>query len=328
MNEYMSQIVSPIPGRFGIKATSAVRMAAEGISEAECQVIHEDVLTIEIEDVGAYSLMWTPTEDNSQSVGYTLEDGVLADAGVPEALALGAGFVFTEGIVNRLDDIAYMSVCPERPDVVRMRLLNPAGVAVRRRNVVMNSSCGVCGGREQIQNGIAVTVPVGDTLRMSLADFEPLRNTMHLHQDIFGSTGGAHGAVVFDASLKSVAVAEDLGRHNALDKVIGYRFLSGKGFAGCGVFITSRISYEMVAKSARANFEVVAAISAPSSLAIEMADRFGITLCGFVRDESVKVYTHSHRITQHTAGTNRSEPVGNLTQIVKTTGIDYESIRY
>ena len=91
-------------------------------------------------------------------------------------------------------------------------------------------------------------------------------------------------------------MAEDLGRHNALDKVIGYRFLSELGFDGCGVFISSRISYEMVAKSVRAGFEMIAAISAPSSLAIETADRFGITLCGFVRGEGAKVYTHPHRI--------------------------------
>lgn len=297
MDESMSQIVSPIPGRFGVKATSARRLAVGVDDSVECQVIHEDVLTIEIEEVGTYALMWTPTEDNSQSVGYTIQDGLLADAGrVPELLALGAGFAFTEGIVNRLEDIAYMSVCPERPDVVRMRLVNPAGVAVRRRNVIMNSSCGICGGREQLESGMAVSERVGDTLRMSIADFEPVRTTMHLHQDIFGSTGGAHGAAVFEASLKAVAVAEDLGRHNALDKAIGYRFLSGQGFAGCGVFITSRVSYEMVAKSVRAGFEVIVAISAPSSLAIEIADRFGITLCGFVRDDSAKVYTHPHRI--------------------------------
>jgi FdhD protein len=307
MNEFMSQIVSPIPGRFGIKAVSAARLAAGESNAVECQVIHEDVLTIEVENVGTYALMWTPTEDNSQSVGYTVEDGVLADARVPESLALGAGFAFTEGIVNQLDDIAYMSVCLEQPDVVRMRLTNPEGVSVRRRNVIMNSSCGICGGREQIQRGMDASTEVGDALRMSLADFEPIHNTMHLHQDIFGSTGGAHGAVVFDASLKSVAVAEDLGRHNALDKVIGYHFLSGKSFAGCGVFITSRISYEMVAKSARAGFEVIAAISAPSSLAIEMADRFGITLCGFVRSDSVKVYTHPYRIVTQVENQSASD---------------------
>lgn len=279
-------------------ALSAMQLAADGtkLDAVDCQVIHEDVLTIEVEDVGSYALMWTPTQSSSQAVGYTIEDGVLAEGGIPETLALGAGFAFTEGIVSRLGDIANMSICPERPDIVRMRLTSPARVTVRRRNVIMNSSCGVCGGREQLAESMAGTELVPDTLRMTVADFELIREAMRRHQGIFGSTGGAHGAAAFGPDLKVVAVAEDLGRHNALDKVIGYRFLSGLGFAGCGVFISSRISYEMVAKSARAGFELVAAISAPSSLAIEMADRFGITLCGFVRGDSAKVYTHPHRI--------------------------------
>lgn len=267
-----------------------------------CEVVHEDVLTIEIEDVGTYALMWTPTQDNRQAAGYTLEEGVLAETDVPEALALGAGFAFTEGIVATLADIASMAVCPERPDVVRMRLVHPAGVTVRRRNVVMNSSCGVCGGREQLANSLACSAHVGDSLRVRVADFESVRTAMHAHQGIFGSTGGAHGAAIFDQDLHVVAVAEDLGRHNALDKVIGYRFLSGRGFSGCGVFISSRISYEMVAKSVRAGFELIAAISAPSSLAIETADHFGVTLCGFVRGESAEVYTHAHRMV--TSGTS------------------------
>lgn len=143
----MNGVLSPIQGRFGAKAISAIRLTATSATSVECQVVDEDVLTIDIEEVGTYALMWTPTEENNQAVGYTVEDGVLADTGrVPESLALSAGFAFTEGIVDRLTDIAHMSVCPERPDVVRMCLTNPAGVAVRRRNVVMNSSCGVCGG--------------------------------------------------------------------------------------------------------------------------------------------------------------------------------------
>lgn len=298
----MTRKLAPVPGRFGVKAIAATRLTAERATDVDCEVIDEDVLTVDIESVGTYALMWTPTEARTQAVGYTIEDGLLADAGrVPEALALAAGFAFTEGIVDRLPDIAHMAVCPDQPDVVRMRLVDPGGVAVRRRNVVMNSSCGLCGGREQLQRGLAACPRVGDLLRMALADFEPVRETMHLHQDIFGSTGGAHGAAIFDATMRTVAVAEDLGRHNALDKAIGYRFLSGEGFAGCGVFISSRISYEMVAKSARAGFEVVAAISAPSSMAIETADRFGITLCGFVRDGSAKLYTHPHRIVRKVA---------------------------
>lgn len=290
-------IFAPVPGRAGVRSVPATRLAADGASGGACLVVEEDVLTIEVEDVGTYALMWTPTEAGGRAVGYTVEDGVLADAGgVPEALALAAGFAFTEGIIDRREDIAHMSVCPDRPDVLRMRLADPAGATVRRRDVVVNSSCGICGGRERVREHLAANCRVGDMLRLSVTDFAPLREAMRRQQEIFNSTGGAHGAAIFDAALRLVATAEDLGRHNALDKAIGQHFLAGGDFAGCGVFISSRISYEMVAKSVRAGFELIAAISAPSSMAIETADRFGITLCGFVRDEGAKLYTHPHRI--------------------------------
>ncbi len=288
----------PAEGRFGARRATAEWIAADGrrAGPEDVDVIHEDVLTIEVADVGAYALMWTPTTDTFRAVGYTLADGILADDGIPEPLALAAGFVFTEGIVEKLEDIAEMSVCPERPDVVRMRLVRPEGVAVRRRNVVVNSACGVCGGRERLRDDALRAAPVTDRLRMSVAAFEPIRMALQAHQGIFGRTGGAHGVVLFGPGLEVLAVAEDLGRHNALDKVIGQRFLAGHGFAGCGVFITSRVSYEMMAKAARAGCEIVAAISAPTSLAIEMADRLDITLCAFVRGDSARVYTHPRRI--------------------------------
>jgi FdhD protein len=306
-------VVRPIPGQFGIMAATAERVNIEGFRQqrVDAKVIHEDALTIDIEDVGSYSLMWAPTTDNARAVGFCIEDGILADDsvsnaslglqpgmmhGIPESLALAAGFAFTEGIVDALDEIAGMSVCQERPDVVRMRLRDPGAVAVRRRNVVMNSSCGVCGGREQLQDNSIAWTPVPDTLRMTIADFTSIREAMERGQNIFGCTGGAHGAVIFDAHLSVLAMAEDLGRHNALDKVIGYGLLGGKGLAGCGAFISSRISYEMVAKAVRAGFEILAAISAPTSLAIETAERSGITLCGFVRRGNAEIYTHPHRI--------------------------------
>lgn len=284
--------------RYGIRATTVERAGIDGFRQRDAQtrVIEEDVLTIDIDDVGSYSLMWTPTSDNTQAAAYHLEDGILADSGASEQLAMAAGFAFTEGIVDTLSDIAYMAVCPERNDVVRMRLTHPEMVSVRRRNVVMNSSCGVCGGREQLQDAVISASPVSDVLRVTVADLILIGNQMRSRQAIFDSTGGAHGAAIFDSALGMVAVAEDLGRHNALDKVIGYRFLGGLGFGGCGAFISSRISYEMVAKAARAGFEIVAAISAPTSLAIETAERSGITLCGFVRSGSAEVYTHPHRI--------------------------------
>lgn len=283
----------------GTRAAVAIQATADGEANVlpECQVVHEDVLTIEIDQVGSYSLMWTPTSEASVASGYSREEGLLSETGVPEPLALTAGFAFTEGIIQSLSDIATMAVCPERPDVVRLALTDPEGISVRRRNVVMNSSCGVCGGRDQLEEKAAsCSTGVPDRFRIRLADFGCLQETLRAHQTVFGKTGGTHAALAFDADLACLAAAEDLGRHNALDKVIGYCLLDGSLSRGAGVFLSSRISYEMVAKAARAGFELVAAISAPSSLAIDMAERFGMTLCGFVRGKGVTVYTHAHRV--------------------------------
>lgn len=286
------------PSSFGVKVLAAEQRSAGADRReiADCEVVHEDVLTIEIEGVGSYAMMWTPTEDGPGAAGYTIEDGILTEGAIPEALALAAGFAFTEGMVSGLRDIAAMWICADRPDVVKIRLTRPEAVAVRRRNVVVNSSCGICGGREQLMSGVTSAASATGNLRMALADFASIRAEMQRGQSIFARTGGAHGAALFGCDLKVVAIAEDIGRHNALDKVIGYRLLSGIGFNGCGAFISSRISYEMVAKAVHAGFDVLAGISAPSSLAIDLAARHGLTLCGFVRGDTAMIYTHPQRI--------------------------------
>lgn len=283
----------------GVVTVAAERISAAGERRdaAACEVVQEDVLTLEVEQIGSYALMWTPTEAHPGATGYTAEDGVLADAGTPEALALAAGFAFTEGIVDALSDIAAMWVCPERPDVVNLRLADPERVAPRRRNVVVNSSCGICGGREQLAGRMQALPPVDDALRLTLSDLAAIRDEMQGHQLAYSRTGGTHAAALFDASLRIVAIAEDLGRHNALDKVIGYGLLGGSDLRGCGAFLSSRASYEMVAKAVRARLALLAAISAPSSMAVELAARQGITLCGFVREDRATVYTHPQRIT-------------------------------
>lgn len=285
---------------FGVATvpTEQISSGSGGRVVTDSQVVQEDVLTIAIEDVGSYALMWTPTEANCEAVGYTREDGLLAEGGIPEALALAAGFAFTEGIITTLPDLAAMWICAERPDVVNIRLTHPGNVAVRRRNVVVNSSCGICGGREQLINRVASATPAMGDLRLTVADLAAIRDEMQSEQRAFSQTGGTHGAALFRPDLQVVSVAEDLGRHNALDKVIGYRFLSGLELTGCGVFLSSRASYEMVAKAVRAGFAILAAISAPSSLAIDLAARHGLTLCGFVREDRATVYTHPQRIVQ------------------------------
>jgi len=268
-----------------------------------CQVICEDILTIDVEDVGSYALMWTPTEEFGGALGYTADDGILDDrgTGVPEQLALAAGFAFTEGILNEIDDIADMSVCPNRPDVVRIRLVTPDLANIQRRNVVIGSSCGVCGGREQILSRMTDRAPATDRLRISVNTFALILEFLRRHQRVFHSTGGSHAAMAFDRDGRVTTFAEDIGRHNAIDKVIGQLLLKRLSRVGAGVFVSSRLSYEMVAKAARAGFELIAAISAPTSLAIEMAHLAGLTLCAFVRGEVFEVYTHPHRILRPTS---------------------------
>lgn len=287
-----------IPRQYGVTPAPAEHHSATGSrrSVAECQIVREDVLTIEVESIGAYSLMWTPTDEPQGDVGFTAEEGVLADGDSPEALALAAGFAFTEGLIDSLSDIAAMWICRERPDVVNLRLAHPDAANVRRRNIVVNSSCGVCGGREQLFNGVTGTAAPSGAMRLRIDDLATIRSGMQDRQRVFGATGGTHGAALFGPDLELLAVAEDLGRHNALDKVIGRHLLNGRSFAGCGAFISSRVSYEMTAKAVRAGLEVLGAISAPSSLAIELAQRHGLTLCGFVRDDSAMVYAHPQRI--------------------------------
>lgn len=279
-------------------------------------MVDEDALTIDVADVGTYTLMWTPTEDVAQAAGFVAGEGVLGEVELPERLALAVGFAFTEGIIAGLQDIASMEVCPERADIVRMRLVAPEQVKVRRSNVMMTSSCGVCGGRDMVEGGLVDLPRVGDTLRMSVTEFAPLMEAMRQRQAVFSITGGAHAAMVFSADRQILAVAEDLGRHNALDKAIGKCLLQQKTLAGCGVVLSSRLSFEMIAKSARAGFELVAAVSAPSSLAIAMAERLGLTLCGFVRGECATVYTHPARIRELApASDSVSRPAPHLAKV-------------
>jgi FdhD protein len=264
----------------------------------DTQVIQEDALTIDVEDIGTYTLMWTPT-DLVEADGYVDGDGQLGEQG-SAALALTTGFLFTEGIIRGMEDIHTMAACDQTPGVVRVQLKAPENVITRRRNVMMTSSCGVCGSREVIENNSFGLTRVPDKMRLDARGFSQLMKEMQSHQAIFAETGGAHAAAIFSADGLIHAVAEDLGRHNALDKVIGATLLAGADFSSKGALLSSRLSLEMVTKAVRAGLEIVAAVSAPTSLAIEVAESFGLTLCGFVRGERATIFTHPHRIERMT----------------------------
>lgn len=285
-------------GQPGIRATMAYRIPASGAGGApeECWVVEEQALSIDIEGVGSYTLMWTPTEHPEPAAGYVDSEGILGANADPEALALAAGFAFSEGIIRGLEDVRTMAVCSEHPGVVRMSLVDPAKAKVRRRDVVLSSSCGICSSREVLDHTLAGLPEVSDSLRIAATHFMPLMQAMRRRQGVFLTTGGAHAAAIFSSDGRVLCVAEDLGRHNALDKVIGRCLLRKWPMAGKGVVLSSRVTLEMVSKAARAGLEIVAAVSAPSSLAIEMADRCGITLCGFVRGASATIYSHPGRV--------------------------------
>ncbi|MES9813897.1 MAG: formate dehydrogenase accessory sulfurtransferase FdhD [Candidatus Thiodiazotropha sp.] len=273
----------PGPGQLGVVEQSPV--------------VVEDALTLDVEAIGTYTLMWTPT-DNVQLMGsgYLSGHGLLSEEVPSAALSLAAGFAFTEGLIQNLDDVESLAVCPDKPGIVRMKLKRPETVETRRRNLVMTSSCGICGSREVVENNTFGLNDVPDRMRLMGGGVAELMEEMRQRQAIFDETGGAHAAAVFTADGRIHAVAEDLGRHNALDKVIGATLLNGEGFKARGVLLSSRLSLEMVTKAVRAGLEIVAAVSAPTSLAIAVAERFGVTLCGFVRKGRLTVYSHPHRI--------------------------------
>jgi FdhD protein len=284
----------------GVRVVSAyfIPAAGEAPVREDTRVVEEDMLSVDVEDVGWYTLMWTPTASAHEVLGFTADQGMLAATDDPEVLALATGFLFTEGLIDSVADLRKMEICASDPSIVQVQLTDPAAVEPRRKNVTMGSSCGVCGGREAVENIVEGLLPVAHSICFSSEQFGQLMAAMRELQTIFEKTGGAHAAAVFNRDARIVAVAEDLGRHNALDKVIGKCLLNKADLSGCGVLLSSRLSLEMITKAIRARFEVIAAVSAPTSLAIEIAERFGITLCGFVRGGRATIYSQPQRIAE------------------------------
>ena len=300
----MTQKPAP-PVHHGVRRVPAYFLPGSGqppVREA-CQVVEEAMLSIDVEGVGWYTLMWTPTASLHEVLGFSRDHGVLAATDDPEVLSLTAGFLFTEGLIRSLKDVRRMEVCSNDSGIVRVQIAEPDSLNPRRRNVTMGSSCGVCGGREAVDSLVAGLAAVPDTARLRSAQFDELMAAMRKLQTVFTQTGGAHAAAVFDRNAQIIAVAEDLGRHNALDKVIGMCLLKDADLSGCGVLLSSRLSLEMITKAIRAGFEIIAAVSAPTSLAIEIAGRFGVTLGGFVRGGRVTIYSQPQRIVELGAAT-------------------------
>jgi FdhD protein len=220
---------------------------------------------------------------------------------------LAAGFLLSEGVVRSSGDLGAVEHCrhPDHPDVhniVDVYLIGDAATAVdrhldERRNVLTSSACGLCG-RVSIDSLKVHAAPLTTGVVLDKALAATLPDRLREHQRAFDETGGLHGAALFDASGGVVTAAEDVGRHNAVDKVIGRMLLDDRiPISNHALVVSGRASFEIVQKAWMAGVAVVCAVSAPSSLAIELAGEAGITLLGFVRDGGFNLYTHPHRIT-------------------------------
>jgi FdhD protein len=222
---------------------------------------------------------------------------------------LAMGFLFTEGVIQCAADVLTIEDAVDAdglplPNVVNINLrsqvhqaaIQPQPVAFERHFAV-SASCGLCG-KNSIADLLISTPPLEpDTLRIPAATLYRLPDRLREAQSVFTHTGGLHAAGLFSSSGQLLLLREDVGRHNAVDKIIGHGLLLGDfPYSQHILMVSGRTSFEVIQKALLARIPCIAAISAPSSMAVELAESAGITLVGFLRDHSMNVYTHPERI--------------------------------
>src|SRR4051794_20844050 len=215
---------------------------------------------------------------------------------------LATGFLFTEGIIQGAADIQSIKHCNgTHENVVRVELKNdvPVDIGKLERNFYTTSSCGVCGKSsiEAVRTVCRLPDTTNDALQFPADIIYTLPAVLRSRQSIFESTGGLHACALFDASGSLVLTREDVGRHNALDKLIGaalaqFSFPLDKYL----LLLSGRASFELIQKAWMAGIKIVAAVGAPSSLAVQMAEEAGMTLIGFLRNEVFNIYSGEQRI--------------------------------
>ena len=215
---------------------------------------------------------------------------------------LAVGFLLTEGVIHGADDVLRIEPCGrnDEDNVLNVMLAPHVKFDLDRltRHVFASSSCGLCG-KASIdsvhQHFPPVEARADATVEASVLAALPDR--MRDAQTTFAETGGLHAAAVFDRTGAAVVVREDVGRHNAVDKVLGFGLLNGRlPFADHVLMVSGRASFEILQKALAARIPIVAAVSAPSSLAVDFAQESGQTLVGFVRDGRLNVYTRADRV--------------------------------
>ncbi|MGA2403930.1 MAG: formate dehydrogenase accessory sulfurtransferase FdhD [Syntrophobacteraceae bacterium] len=223
---------------------------------------------------------------------------------------LVAGFCLTEGIIGSWDDVLSIGHCHEVPGDRRVSVRLKAGngnkraVHEERNTFLSKSSCGVCGKSkaEEIHSSIR---PVESFHCIRLEDILQLKQLFETGQAVFPLTGSTHAAAIFDRKKDLMALSEDIGRHNAFDKAIGAVIRMKSSKEPFLAIVSSRLSFEMVQKAGVLGLEIISGLSGPTSMAVRMAEDLNITLIGFLREDSMTIYTHPERISASSPDSTR-----------------------
>jgi FdhD protein len=254
-----------------------VRARANGTNPETDRVAVEEPLEVRLEGEPFSVIMRTPGAD--------------AD--------LAAGFLFHEGVIRNADDVRLVEVV--EPNRINIRLSRGRAESLpdllsQRRQVTTSSSCGLCG-RRSLESLTVTTTPLAARWAVERDVIIGLPAVLRAAQQTFAETGGLHGAGLFDPEGGLELSAEDVGRHNAVDKLIGRMMMLRRlPLERSLLFVSGRSSFEIVQKAFLGGIPLVAAVSAPSSLAIDLARTAGMTLLGFVRDGRFNIYTHPNRV--------------------------------
>jgi FdhD protein len=276
--------VSDVPVRRPTTSVQVVAYEDRATRRRPDQLVTEEPLEIRVYGTGQEPTplvvtMRTPGNDFELAIGFCVSEGIVASPAALDSIAYCTG---GEG--------------EQLYNVVTVKLRAPLPAEVHERRFLANSSCGICG-KAALDDVEVRCAPVAPGPTVAASTISRLPASLAEHQRVFGATGGLHAAARFAADGSFVAAREDVGRHNALDKLVGHAFLDGALPLSSDILLVSgRVSFELVQKAAVAGIPILCAVSAPSSLAVGAAERFGQTVVGFVRDDRFNVYTHPERV--------------------------------
>jgi len=289
----------------GIKQFPVTRVCESGIlGDATDVLVVEEPLEIRLNNIPLAVVMRTPGHDFDLARGFLLTEGVLQEANGKGQKVKGEAQRAKESSslqlanCNLLVEHARDELGLEIPNVVNCRLpsISETEISGWQRHIFANSSCGICG-RASIERVRVQAQPPAGRWQIPFQILQTLPDKLRRSQTTFARTGGLHAAALFTPSGEIIALREDIGRHNAVDKILGWAMRQKEiSLENFGLLVSGRLSFELVQKALVGGIAFMAGISAASSLAVELAEETGITLAGFLRGETAVVYSNPQRI--------------------------------